>query len=45
MAGFDKLVQIFPHREWILRWEMMKPAHYKPPEGRTRDPVLPRTIE
>ena len=43
-AAFDKLVEIYPHREWVLRWGMMKPAHYVPPDGQVRDPVPPRII-
>lgn len=44
-AAFDRLVEKFPQREWVFRWGMMKPAHYKPPERFTRDPVPPRAID
>jgi hypothetical protein len=44
-AAFRALVEIYPDREWVLRWGAFTPKHYKPPDGLTYDPVPPRTID
>jgi hypothetical protein len=43
-AAFDAYVEMYPNREWKVRWGMMTPAHYVPKPGLTYDPVPPRTI-